>query len=63
MGMLYIRTSYILYVCEVYWDFKVYSKYGDIDSMYKYIYIYMYLCIYIPIQCVFLLDLMGFNGK
>ena len=27
------------------------------------IYIYMYLCIYIPIQCVFLLDLMGFNGK
>jgi hypothetical protein len=61
MGMLYIRTSYILYVCEVYWDFKVYSKYGDIDSMYKYI--YMYLCIYIPIQCVFLLDLMGFNGK
>jgi hypothetical protein len=42
MGMLYIRTSYILYVCEVYWDFKVYSKYGDIDSMYKYIYICIY---------------------
>jgi hypothetical protein len=53
MGMLYIRTSYILYVCEVYWDFKVYSKYGDIDSMYKYIYIYVFMHIHSHTMCFF----------